>query len=72
LCCQYSVTYAAPVGQQCAVQQTAAPQAVVKQEIAGWQICEDNMGEYYVYTLTGQSFDQPPAALLQLLQQAGF
>merc|ERR1712157_7269 len=61
------VTYTAS-----AVQQPAAPQAVVKQEIAGWQICEDHMGEYYVYTLTGQSFDQPPAALLQVLQQAGF
>mmetsp|Transcript_12457 Transcript_12457/g.22887 ORF Transcript_12457/g.22887 Transcript_12457/m.22887 type:complete len:195 (-) Transcript_12457:56-640(-) len=72
---QQVVTYAAapPVinqgfaQPQLAVQPQA--QAVVKMEVGVWQVCEDQQGEFYVHTVSGQQFDQPPAELLQLLQQ---
>jgi hypothetical protein len=47
-----------------------AQQAVLKMEVGGWQICEDELGEFYVHTATGQQFDQPPQQLLQVLQMA--
>lgn len=53
----------APVGQS-----PPEAQAMIKMEVGEWQVCEDQQGEYYVHTLSGQSFDQPPVELLQLLQ----
>jgi hypothetical protein len=47
-----------------------AQQAVLKMEVGGWQICEDELGEFYVHAATGQQFDQPPQQLLQVLQMA--
>merc|ERR1712217_582601 len=46
-------------------------QVIVKQEIGAWQICEDAQGEYYVYLPSGQTFDNMPPELAQLLQQSG-
>merc|ERR1712151_184666 len=60
----------APVMQQQVMGQPQQPmQAIVKQEIAHWQICEDQMGDYYVDLRTGQTFDQMPPELMQLMQQ---
>lgn len=64
---QQPMTYGAPMAQI----QPVAQEAIVKQEVGPWQICEDPMGEYYVYTPSGQTFDQPPAELMQVLQQHG-
>jgi len=49
-------------------QPDAAAQGIVKAEVGGWQICEDAQGEYYVHLASGQTFDEPPQELLQLLQ----
>merc|ERR1719215_887064 len=56
---------AEPAGQQ------PPMQAIVKQEIGPWQICEDAQGDYFVYLPSGQTFDNMPPELLQLLQQQG-
>lgn len=42
---------------------------VLKMEVGHWQICEDELGEFYVHAPSGQSFDQAPQELLHLLQQ---
>jgi hypothetical protein len=47
----------------------AAPQANVKQQIGDWLICEDGQGEFYSHQPTGQTYDQPPPELLQLIEQ---
>jgi len=49
-------------------QPEAASQGIVKAEVGEWQICEDAQGEYYVHVPSGQTFDQPPQELLQLMQ----
>merc|ERR1712060_531061 len=48
--------------------QPAVQQAIVKQEVGPWQICEDQQGEYYVYLPSGQTFDNMPPELAQLIQ----
>jgi len=60
-----------PMNQQIITQQPQETQAMVKTEVGAWQICEDAQGEYYVHKVSGQTFDQPPVELLQLLQQFG-
>jgi len=65
-----------PAATQCQssayVQQAQAPQgasanqARVKQQLGEWMICEDAQGEFYMNQRTQQSFDQPPAELVQL------
>jgi len=50
-------------------QVVAAQQAEVTARVGDWQIARDNMGEFYFHTPTGQSFDQAPVELLQILQQ---
>merc|ERR1719440_2380021 len=42
----------------------------VKQQLGDWLICEDAQGEFYVNSRTQQSFDQPPAELVQLYQKS--
>merc|ERR1719482_1434373 len=49
-------------------QQQAAQK--IKQQLGDWLICEDAQGEFYVNSRTQQSFDQPPAELVQLYQSA--
>jgi len=49
--------------------QEAQAQASVKQQTGDWLICEDAQGEFYSYQPTGQTFDQPPPELLQLIEQ---
>jgi hypothetical protein len=44
-------------------------QSVVKAQVGDWYICEDQQGEFYSHAITGQSYDQPPEELLQLMQQ---
>jgi hypothetical protein len=69
-----SVSYVAPtVGngapsfpqQAPGVAQQTAP-ATVKAQIGDWLICQDAQGEFYQDS-RGQSYDQPPPALLSLL-----
>jgi len=43
-----------------------ASQAKLKQQLGNWMICEDAHGEFYMDARTQQSFDQPPAELVQL------
>jgi len=47
----------------------AQPQAVTKMQIGCWTVAEDAQGEFYFNQQTGQSYDQPPAELLALVQQ---
>jgi len=53
----------------------AAPQpgqkeAAVKMRIGHWSVCEDEHGEFYHNGTTGETFDQPPPALLDLHQRS--
>lgn len=50
-------------------QVVTAQQAAVTATVGDWQIARDNIGEFYFHTPTGQSFDQAPVELLQILQQ---
>jgi len=52
------------------VQQAAPQQAQssVKLEVGDWMVCEDAMGEFYHHSPTGQSFDQAPAQLVELIK----
>lgn len=43
-----------------------ANQAKLKQQLGDWMICEDAQGEFYMNARTQQSYDQPPAELVQL------
>jgi hypothetical protein len=56
--------------QQQAAAQPAQQQQKIKQQLGDWLICEDAQGEFYVHARTQQSFDQPPAELVQLYQRA--
>jgi hypothetical protein len=47
-----------------------AGQTNVKEQVGEWLICEDAQGEYYHNSRTSQSFDQPPAELVQLYKMA--
>merc|ERR1712226_483075 len=60
-----------PMVEPVAGQMPGGMQAIVKQEVGAWQICEDAQGEYYVYLPSGQTFDNMPPELAQLLQQSG-
>ena len=66
------VSYAAPPVYASAPQMVpAAPaqqQAMVKHQIGPYLICHDAQGEFYNDSRTGESFDQPPVELLQLVQ----
>jgi len=42
--------------------------AAVLAEYGDWAICEDVQGEFYYHWPTNQSYDNPPAELLQLCQ----
>jgi len=42
--------------------------ASVLAEYGDWAICEDNLGEFYYHWPTNQSYDNPPAELIQLCQ----
>jgi len=53
--------------QQAQLQQgPPANQAKLKQQLGDWMICEDAQGEFYMNARTQQSYDQPPAELVQL------
>jgi len=58
----------APVFSQQAQAAQGAPanQAKIKQQLGDWMICEDAQGEFYMNARNQQSFDQPPAELVQL------
>jgi len=42
--------------------------AAVLEEYGDWAICEDDQGEFYYHWPTNQSYDNPPAELLQLVE----
>lgn len=62
------VAYAAPPAATYAAQANTG-QPVLKATVGAWQICQDNLGEYYVHVPSGQSFDQPPPELLLQMQR---
>lgn len=62
------VAYAAPQAAAYAAQANTG-QPVLKATVGVWQICQDNLGEYYVHVPSGQSFDQPPPELLLQIQR---
>jgi len=66
---QSSVQYPADLRAPALVQgapANQASQARLKQQLGEWMICEDARGEFYMNARTQQSFDQPPAELVQL------
>lgn len=53
------------------IQQQAAPQeaqSIVKLEIGEWLVCEDAQGEFYFHAPSGQSFDQAPPELVEIIR----
>merc|ERR1711953_168260 len=50
------------------LQAAQQPESTVKMQLGPWLVCEDALGEFYHHSQTGQSFEQPPAELLQLFQ----
>merc|ERR1712137_165293 len=56
-------------GSQLADFQQTGLQTVEKLRLGNWVICEDDQGEFYHDTMTGQSYDVPPQDLVLLYQQ---
>jgi len=66
---------AAPMIQQAQPMMMAAPggqpESVILDEVGDWLICEDAMGLFYHHGPSQQSYDQPPAELVQYYQSQG-
>lgn len=56
-------------GSQLADFQQTGLHTVEKLRLGNWVICEDDQGEFYHDTMTGQSYDAPPQDLVVLYQQ---